>query len=94
MIGECSACVGQLAWAPRNAAAAIVGLWCRGGEVEAVWPGARVRLADPGCPPDLHLGLVAELADMDSTLGYRSAVIVCAQLAADRWAWTHTTGSS
>ena len=44
-------------------AAAIIGLRCRDGEVQAILAGGvRLGLAGPGCPPEFHLQLLAEIA--------------------------------
>ena len=70
---------------------AIVGLRCRDGDVEAWWPAGWVRLAGPGCPPDFHAQLAAEIVELDAAAGDRWATFVTAEVTADRSAWTHVT---
>ena len=73
-------------------AAAIIGLRCRDGEVEAILAGgASLRLAGPGCPPEFHLQLLAELARARRIYDDRWIVIISAEMAADGPRWTCAT---
>lgn len=69
----------------------ITGLRCRSGEAGAWWPGGWIRLAGPGCPPDFHARLAAEITDLDAGIGDRRAVLVRAEVTAGRAAWSHVT---
>ena len=73
-------------------AAAIIGLRCRDGEVEAILAGgAGLRLAGPGCPPEFRVQLLAELASARRIYDDRWIVIISAQMAADDPRWTCAT---
>jgi hypothetical protein len=68
----------------------IVGLRCREGSVEAVrGDGHCIRLTESGCPPDFHVMLLAELANVN--MDDRWIIIISASVTADGARWTHAT---
>jgi hypothetical protein len=69
----------------------IVGLRCRGGQVEALWHDGWIRLAGPGCPPDFHTQLAKQIAFLNGFLNDQSVVILTADVTTGRSAWTETT---
>jgi hypothetical protein len=70
-------------------AGAIIMLRCRDSEAEAVLAGgACLRLVGPGCPPEYHHQLLAELARARRIYDDRWIVILSPKLTADSCRWT------